>query len=80
LRPPTTRRFRLTERQTLANKLLAGPQKHTLLRGGSRSGKTFVLVRAIVLRACAAQAPGTPSCAFAATPPALRSGSTPFPR
>src|SRR5829696_4238923 len=51
LRPPTTRRFRLTERQTLANKLLAGPQKHTLLRGGSRSGKTFVLVRAIVLRA-----------------------------
>src|SRR5829696_6466703 len=51
LRPPTTPRFRLTERQTLANRLLAGPQKHTLLRGGSRSGKTFVLVRAIVLRA-----------------------------
>src|SRR5215210_8462045 len=49
--PRTEQRFRLTERQTLANKLLGGPQKHTLLRGGSRSGKTFVLVRAMVLRA-----------------------------
>ena len=28
-----------------------GQQKHILLRGGSRSGKTFVLVRALVLRA-----------------------------
>src|SRR5215207_2110895 len=27
-----------------------GQQKHILLRGGSRSGKTFVLVRALVLR------------------------------
>jgi hypothetical protein len=63
LRPPTTRRFRLTERQTLANKLLAGRQKHTLLRGGSRSGKTFVLVRAIVLRALrgAGRVPARPS-------------------
>jgi hypothetical protein len=50
-RPGTQPRFRLTERQTLANKLLAGQQKHILLRGGSRSGKTFVLVRAPVLRA-----------------------------
>ena len=50
-RPGTQPRFRLTERQTLANKLLAGQQKHILLRGGSRSGKTFVLVRALVLRA-----------------------------
>ena len=50
VRPGTEPRFRLTERQTLANKLLAGQQKHILLRGGSRSGKTFVLVRALVLR------------------------------
>src|SRR3954469_3488707 len=47
----TKARFSLTERQTLANRLLSGPQKYTLLRGGSRSGKTFLLVRAIVLRA-----------------------------
>jgi hypothetical protein len=43
--------FRLSERQALANNLLAGPQRHTLLCGGSRSGKIFVLVRAVALRA-----------------------------
>jgi len=42
---------KLTPKQLEANHLLAGPQRHTLLVGGSRSGKTFVLVRAIVLRA-----------------------------
>lgn len=31
--------------------LLAGPQRHTLLVGGARSGKTFLLVRAVVARA-----------------------------
>src|SRR5215212_295996 len=39
------------ERQRVANRLLGGPQKHTLLRGGSRSGKTFVLTRATAMRA-----------------------------
>ena len=43
--------FRLTPRQQEATRLLAGPQRHTLLVGGSRSGKTFALVRALVIRA-----------------------------
>lgn len=30
---------------------MAGPQRHTLLRGGARSGKTFLFVRGIVIRA-----------------------------
>jgi phage terminase large subunit-like protein len=41
----------LTLRQVEGNDLLAGTQTHTLLRGGSRSGKTFLLVRAILYRA-----------------------------
>lgn len=43
--------FRLTAKQNEANRLLAGPQRHTALVGGSRSGKTFLIVRAIVIRA-----------------------------
>ena len=43
--------FALTPRQREANRLLTGPQRHTLLVGGSRSGKTFLLLRAIVIRA-----------------------------
>lgn len=42
--------FALTPRQKEANALLAGPARHILLRGGSRSGKTFLIVRAIVIR------------------------------
>ncbi len=41
----------LTSRQTELNSLLAGPHRHTLLFGGSRSGKTFLIVRAILMRA-----------------------------
>jgi phage terminase large subunit-like protein len=41
----------LTPRQLEANALLAGPQRHTLLVGGARSGKTFLLIRAMLLRA-----------------------------
>jgi PBSX family phage terminase large subunit len=41
----------LTPKQTEANKLLAGPQRHTMLYGGSRSGKTFLLCRAMAVRA-----------------------------
>ncbi|MGF1455196.1 MAG: phage terminase large subunit [Alphaproteobacteria bacterium] len=41
----------LTDRQKAANRLLAGSARHVLLRGGSRSGKTFVLVRALFIRA-----------------------------
>lgn len=43
--------FSLTPRQREALTLLGGPQRHTLLVGGSRSGKTFALVRAIYARA-----------------------------
>ncbi|MGI4802892.1 MAG: phage terminase large subunit [Janthinobacterium lividum] len=43
--------FALTEAQRHANKMLAGPARHILLRGGSRSGKTFVMARALAIRA-----------------------------
>ena len=41
----------LTPKQREANRLLAGPASNIMLRGGSRSGKTFLLCRAIVQRA-----------------------------
>lgn len=48
---PQTPSFKLTPKQETANRLLAGPQQHTMLFGGSRSGKTFILTRAIAVRA-----------------------------
>lgn len=50
-----TQPFRLTPKQVEANRLLGGPATHIMLRGGSRSGKTFLLVRAIVIRAMKAR-------------------------
>jgi hypothetical protein len=47
----------LTRKQREANKLLAGPARNIMLRGGSRSGKTFILIRALVQRAL--NAPGS---------------------
>jgi len=47
--------FDLTTRQHQANALLIGPQRHTLLVGGSRSGKTTLFVRAIGVRASRAE-------------------------
>ncbi|WP_336763482.1 phage terminase large subunit [Asaia sp. VD9] len=47
----------LNPAQAEANRLLGSPATHILLRGGSRSGKTFLLVRAIVIRAV--MAPGS---------------------
>lgn len=41
----------LTPKQAQANQLLGGSQRHTLLVGGSRSGKTFLFIRAILIRA-----------------------------
>lgn len=41
----------LTAKQVEANQLLAGPQRHTCFVGGARSGKTFLLTRATVMRA-----------------------------
>lgn len=45
--------FKLTPRQEEANRLLGGPQLHTMLAGGSRSGKTTLIMRAIIIRALA---------------------------
>ena len=47
-------KFALTEIQKLANKLLGGSAQYVLLRGGSRSGKTFIACRAIAIRAMCA--------------------------
>ncbi|WEK42969.1 MAG: phage terminase large subunit [Candidatus Sphingomonas colombiensis] len=52
----------LTPRQREANRLLAGPARNIMLRGGSRSGKTFLLVRAIIQRAI--NAPGSRHAIF----------------
>src|SRR5579872_868980 len=51
------REFKLTTKQREAAELLAGPQRHTLFAGGSRSGKTFLLVLACITRAI--RAPGS---------------------
>ena len=43
--------MKLTQRQNEAQKILAGDATHIMLFGGSRSGKTFLLVRAVCMRA-----------------------------
>ncbi|GGO96514.1 phage terminase large subunit [Stakelama pacifica] len=53
---------KLTPKQREANRLLASPASHIMLRGGSRSGKTFLLLRAIVQRAL--NAPGSRHAVF----------------
>jgi hypothetical protein len=47
--------FKLTPKQDEANRLLAAGAQHIMLFGGSRSGKTFVLIRANVVRALKAK-------------------------
>lgn len=47
----TTTDFSLTAKQQEATRLMGGPQTHTMLFGGSRSGKTFVIVRGYCVRA-----------------------------
>lgn len=47
----------LTAKQAEAQVILAGPAKHIMLFGGSRSGKTFLLTRNVALRAI--KAPGS---------------------
>ncbi len=47
--------MRLTERQKQARDVLNGSARHILLEGGSRSGKTRLMVRNIVVRAAKAQ-------------------------
>jgi phage terminase large subunit-like protein len=48
---PSLPAFKLTPKQELVQQLLRSPQRHTLLVGGSRSGKTSLLVREIGQRA-----------------------------
>lgn len=43
--------MKLTAKQEAARALLAGSATHVMLFGGSRSGKTFLLVRQVVVRA-----------------------------
>ena len=49
--------LKLTARQEEARTLLSGSQRHTCLVGGARSGKTFLLVRQVLVRAI--KAPGS---------------------
>ena len=49
--------MKLTARQEQAQAVLAGPATHLMLYGGSRSGKTFLLTRNVVMRAL--KAPGS---------------------
>lgn len=52
--------MKLTAKQMAAQVLLAGIAIHCMLFGGSRSGKTFLLIRNIVFRAL--KAPGSRHC------------------
>jgi predicted phage terminase large subunit-like protein len=45
--------FKLTLKQAAANRLLGSEARHVMLYGGSRSGKTFLIIRAIITRALA---------------------------
>jgi phage terminase large subunit len=54
--------FALTPKQEEIAALLAGPAKHSLIYGGSRSGKTFALCWAIANRAI--KAPGSRHAIF----------------
>lgn len=47
--------FSLTAKQKEAQQILGSPATHCMLFGGSRSGKTFAIVRAIAIRALAAK-------------------------
>lgn len=44
--------FKQTAKQVLADLILISSATHILLFGGSRSGKTYKLVRAVIIRAC----------------------------
>lgn len=46
-----TQTFKLTAKQSEAQAVCAGSAKHVMLFGGSRSGKTFLHVRNVVMRA-----------------------------
>ncbi len=52
--PGPTPTFELTAKQQDVLRLLAGPERHNLVYGGSRSGKTFVLTNAVAKRGISA--------------------------
>ena len=54
--------FKFTDDQKMALKLIGGAVKNLLLFGGSRSGKTLILLFSIVLRAI--KAPGSRHAVF----------------
>ena len=54
--------FRLTERQQQAQAVFASDATHVMLFGGSRSGKTFLGIRNVVMRAL--KAPGSRHAIF----------------
>lgn len=54
--------FKYTDDQAAALHLLGGAARHSMLYGGSRSGKTFLLVTALVIRAM--KAPGSRHAIF----------------
>lgn len=58
----TTPPFELNPKQVEANRLLGSSATHVLLRGGARSGKTTVMIRAMIMRAL--KAPGSRHGAF----------------
>lgn len=60
--PSAAQEFQWTEDQNDGLRLLGGPARHTMLYGGSRSGKTFLLVAALVHRAL--KAPGSRHAIF----------------
>jgi phage terminase large subunit len=43
--------FVKTQKQIEAVRLMGQPAKYTLLYGGSRSGKSFIIIRQIIIRA-----------------------------
>ena len=49
--PNPTPIYRPNPGQEAATELLRGPQRHSLIKGGARSGKTFLICRAIAVRA-----------------------------
>ena len=46
-----TQTYKPTQKQREATQLFTGPAKHIMCFGGSRSGKTFLIVRAVMARA-----------------------------
>jgi hypothetical protein len=59
---PKIRKFKLTTAQDKAMDCLISPAVHCGLGGGSRSGKTFLIVRALILRAL--KSPGSRHAIF----------------